>query len=158
MPLTRLKPAVPKHWLLAIAGGVWLAAGIVLCRLAWQWLQAMPLPTAVAVLLGGALLAVGFHRYLLVRIVRRNMTRIARYADKGCLFAFQAWRSYLLILVMIVMGAFLRHTPLPREILAVLYAAMGGALALSSLSYFVGLRRRGRPPPRASSDTDKPSI
>lgn len=155
MPLARLKPAVPKHWLVAIAGGVWLAAGIALCRLAWGWLQAMPLPTMAGLLLGGVLLAVGFHRFLLVRIVRRNMARIASYADKGCLFAFQAWRSYLLILVMIVLGAFLRHTALPREILAVLYAAMGGALVLSSLAYFAGLRHPGGSRAAAPSDEDE---
>ena len=158
MPLARLKPAVPKRWLIAIAGGVWLAAGIVLCRLAWKWLQAMPLPTTVALLLVGGLLALAFHRWLLARIVRRNMARIARYADRGCLFAFQAWRSYLLILAMIVMGAFLRHTALPREILAVLYAAMGGALALSSLTYFAGLRHHGDSRTNTSSKDDEHSI
>ena len=156
MSLARLKPAVPKHWLIAIAGGVWLAAGLLLCRLAWQWLQAMPLPTMAGLLLGGVLLALGFYRFLLARIVRRNMARIARYADRGCLFAFQAWRSYFLILVMIVLGAFLRHTALPREILAVLYTAMGGALALSSLAYFAGLRHHGRSRAHPSSNEDKP--
>ena len=155
MPLTRLKPAVPKYWLIAIAGGVWLAAGIALCRLAWKWLQAMPLPTMAGLLLGGILLAVGFQRFLLARIVRRNLARIASYADKGCLFAFQAWRSYLLILVMIVLGAFLRHTALPREILAVFYTAMGGALGLSSLAYFAALRRRDTTQTTAPSDEDE---
>jgi hypothetical protein len=158
MPLARLKPAVPKHWLIAIAGAVWLAAGIVLCGLAWKWLQTMPLPTMAGLLLGGILLAVGFHRFLLARIVHRNLARIARYADKGCLFAFQAWRSYLLILVMIALGAFLRHTALPREILAFLYAAMGGALALSSLAYFSGLRRYRGSCTNASSKDDEHSI
>lgn len=142
MPFARLKPAVPKHWLIAIAGGVWLAAGLMLCRLAWQWVAPTPASTAVGLVLAGTLLALGFHRLVLARLVRRNIARIERYADKGCLFAFQAWRSYGLILVMVVLGAFLRHTALPREILAVLYTAMGGALVLSSLAYFAGLRQR----------------
>ena len=39
MSLTRLKPAVPKHWLIAIAGLVWSGAGGMLCRMAWGWLR-----------------------------------------------------------------------------------------------------------------------
>lgn len=135
MSLSRLKPAVPKHWLIAIAGTVWLAAGIMLCRLAWTWLHAMPLARAVGLLSGGVLLALGFHQFLMARLVRRNLKRIDRYAEKGCVFAFQAWRSYLIILLMIALGAGLRHTAMPREILAVLYSAMGGALCMGSLSY-----------------------
>ena len=136
----RWKPAVAKHWLLAIAGGVWLAAGGMLGRMAWRWLQGQPPPTVASLLSVGLLLALLFHHFLLARLVRRNIARIENYADKGCVFAFQAWRSYLIILVMIVMGSFLRHTALPREILAVLYTAMGGALGLSSLIYFARFR------------------
>ena len=104
--------------------------------------SALAILTTVGIVLAGVLLALGFHHFVLARLVRRNMARIERYADKGCLFAFQAWRSYGLILVMVVLGALLRHTALPREILAVLYTAMGGALVLSSLAYFAGLRHR----------------
>jgi hypothetical protein len=142
MPLARLKPAVPKHWLIAIAGGVWLAVGILLLRLAWSWLQSMPPGRSAGLLAAGLLLALAFHRFLLSRLVRRNTARIDRYAEKGCLFAFQAWRSYLVILAMIAMGALLRHTALPREMLAVLYTAMGAALSLASLAYFGALRHR----------------
>jgi hypothetical protein len=56
---------------------------------------------------------------------------------------------------MIALGSVLRHTALPREILAVLYTAMGGALALASLIYFGGLRGNfaGR---RPSSTNNRP--
>jgi predicted ATP-grasp superfamily ATP-dependent carboligase len=146
MTTIHLKPAVPKQWLIAIAGLVWAAAGIMLGRLAWTWLRAMPALQAVGLAAAGGVLAIVFHRVLLRRLARRNMARIDNYADRGCVFAFQAWRSYLVILLMIAMGSFLRHTALPREILSLLYTAMGGGLLLSSLGYFHlfgKLRRRG---------------
>ncbi len=136
MPLTLLKPAVPKQWLMAIAGLVWSAAGGMLCHMAWGWLRPLPPLRIFSLIAAGLALALLLHRFMLARIARRNMDRICTYAEKGCVFAFQAWRSYLMILVMIAVGSFLRHTMISREILALLYTAMGGALILSSLAYF----------------------
>jgi hypothetical protein len=136
MSLTRLKPAVPKHWLIAIAGLVWSGAGGMLCHMAWSWLRPLAPLRITGLVAAGLLLALVLHRFMLARIARRNMDRICTYAERGCVFAFQAWRSYLIILVMIAAGSFLRHTMIPREILASLYTAMGGALILSSLPYF----------------------
>ena len=153
MTLVELKPAVPKHWLIAIAGMVWAAAGIMLARLAWSWLRAMPPLQAGGLLAAGLVLAAILHRFMLRRLARRNMVRIGNYADKGCLFAFQAWRSYFMILLMIAMGSFLRHTAIPRVYLALLYTAMGGALIFSSLGYFTHIghiRSRGAERPATS--------
>lgn len=151
MPLTLLKPAVPKQWLMAIAGLVWSAAGGMLCHMAWGWLRPLPPPRIFSLIAAGLALALLLHRFMLARIARRNMDRICTYAEKGCVFAFQAWRSYLMILVMIAVGSFLRHTMISREILALLYTAMGGALILSSLAYFflfwrVGVKGAACPP------------
>ncbi|MGD9333019.1 MAG: hypothetical protein PVJ53_17025 [Desulfobacterales bacterium] len=136
MPLEHFKPAVPKHWLIAIAGLVWSAAGAILCHGAWTWLRPLPSGRALALSAAGLGLAVVFHRVMLAPIADRNMGRICSYAERGCVFAFQAWRSYLVILTMMAMGFLLRHTPISRQILALLYSAMGGALILASLSYF----------------------
>jgi len=136
MTLAHLKPAVPKHWLIAIAGLVWSGAGGMLCHLAWEWLRPLPPLRITGLVAAGLVLALVLHRFMLARIARRNMDRICTYAERGCVFAFQAWRSYLIILVMIVAGSFLRHTMIPREFLASLYTAMGGALILSSLAYY----------------------
>jgi hypothetical protein len=135
MTLARIKPDVPKYWLIAIAGVVWSAVGAMLCHRAWGWLHPLNDLRLLALAATGLGLAFVFHRVMLERIARRNMSRICNYAERGCVFAFQAWRSYLIILVMIALGSFLRHTAMPREILAVLYTAMGGALILSSLAY-----------------------
>jgi hypothetical protein len=79
---------------------------------------------------------VAVYRYGFSRIARKNIRRISTKPENVCLFAFQAWRSYLLILVMMVLGYTLRHSHTPRLILTVIYAAVGTGLALSSTLYF----------------------
>ena len=141
MALMRLKPAVPKTWLIAIAGLVWFGVGVMLCRLAYVWLQ--PDSAGRRTLLGaaGVCLALVVQRLMLARVARRNIDRIETYAERGCLFAFQAWRSYLLIIAMIGLGITLRHSTLPRDWLAVAYLAMGGGLLLASMRYGAHLMR-----------------
>jgi hypothetical protein len=56
--------------------------------------------------------------------------------NKVCIFAFQAWKSYLIIVIMVGMGIALRHSPLPKPYLSVIYIGFGGAMILSGLRYF----------------------
>jgi hypothetical protein len=55
--------------------------------------------------------------------------------EKQCLFAFIPWKSYLMIALMITMGAILRHSSIPKPYLAILYTTIGLALILSSVRY-----------------------
>jgi hypothetical protein len=70
------------------------------------------------------------------RLVRQNLERIRSRPAKACLFGFQSWKSYLIVAVMVTMGAVLRHSGVPKPQLAVVYLAMGGAMVLSSPRYF----------------------
>ncbi len=54
---------------------------------------------------------------------------------KRCVFAFQSWKSYLIVVIMIAMGIGLRHSPIPKPYLSVLYIGIGLALILSSFRY-----------------------
>ena len=139
MRLSTLKPAVPKYWLIAIAGLVWSTVGVMLCRLAYQWLTVLYWVRAVSFGVIGVVLAVIANIFLFSGIARKNIDRISHYLDKGCVFAFQAWKSYLIIILMITLGIFMRRSALPRDYLAVLYAGMGGALFLSSFRYYIYL-------------------
>ena len=133
------KPAVPKKWLVAIAGVLWSAVGIGLCRLAVKWLWVLNLPKALVFAGVGVTIAVVVNVFMFSRIANKNIARIDCYSKKGCVFAFQAWRSYLIIMVMIAMGIFLRHSAFPRPYLALLYTSMGGALFLASFRYYAFL-------------------
>jgi hypothetical protein len=140
MPLAQHKPAVPRRWLLGLAGILWLLVGTVLCVRAGIWLAPQPphlLVLGAAVALGAGL-AVGRHG--LSRVARRNIGRIGEAPDRACVFSFQAWRGYLMIGVMVLLGSALRHSAVPRLYLAVLYAAMGVGLIWSSRLYLLSLR------------------
>lgn len=99
----------------------------------------------------GALLAAAgvagalvIHHFGFLRVVDKNLGRIAGLDDNPCVFAFQSWKSYALVAVMISAGIALRHSPVPKPILAALYIAIGGALVLSSVRYLRHFLRKGR--------------
>ncbi len=134
--LESCKPSVRRHWLFFAAGVVWLAVGIGLMAVACFWLyySAWPLRLVLAALglaLGGIVYSFGFFR-----IVRKNLRRIGGKPEVVCLFAFQGWRSYFLILAMMAMGYTIRHLPVPKAIDAVIYFTMGSALCCGSSRYF----------------------
>jgi hypothetical protein len=119
-----------------IAGLVWLAVGVALMLVgcSWFYVSAWPLNLVLAagsLPLGFIIYANGFSR-----IVRKNLNRIGTQPEKVCAFAFQGWRSYFLILLMMAMGYTVRHLPIPKYIDAVIYFAMGSALAFGSSLYF----------------------
>ncbi len=83
----------------------------------------------------GVVLALLAHHFGFLKIVDKNLERILPMDEKKCLFSFIPWKSYLIIVVMITMGAILRHSVIPKQYLAILYTAIGLALILSSVRY-----------------------
>jgi hypothetical protein len=131
----RWKPGVPKTILLLIAGILWTGTGIMLDSLSYFWLRAADAHSALWSVLTGFILALLIHHLGFLRIVDKNLGRILPMKGRRCLFSFMPWRSYLLIGLMISMGILLRHSPIPKIILSVLYTAIGTALILSSIRY-----------------------
>ena len=140
MLFSKLKPEAPTYWLIAAAGFTWSAVGILLCKLAHGWLDTLVFRTALLSGAAGMIGAVVAYHFVFSAIAQKNIDRLSLFPDKTCFFAFQAWKSYLIIVVMVALGAILRHSPIPREYLAALYLTIGGALLLSSLHYYVRLR------------------
>ena len=83
----------------------------------------------------GVVVALLVHHFGFLKIVDKNIERILPMVEKKCLFSFITWKSYLMILVMVTMGAWLRHSAIPHRFLAILYIGIGLALILSSLRY-----------------------
>ena len=136
MLLKRLKPSVSKYWLLTLAGLVWSTTGLMLCRLAYRWFIAMCWNGAIPLGIISILLASVVYRLGFSKIARININRLCMLTERTCIFAFQTWRGYLIIGVMILLGSTLRGSMIPRYYLAVLYTTIGGALFLASLSYY----------------------
>ena len=142
--IERLKPGVKKGWLHMLSGVMWSGVGVLLCHFAYEWLAAFPFGSVAVFILAGVVLAAVIYSYGFSRLANKNITRICSYTEKAvCLFAFQKWSSYPLVLVMIAMGIFLRkYAPIPKTYLSVLYIGLGGGLFLSSLHYYWHLVRQ----------------
>jgi hypothetical protein len=132
----QLNPAVPREWLLVIAGLMWSGVSLLLLNYALTWLS-HPV-SGINILLGtlGVIISIAANYYQFSKLARKNIDRILALNSRACLFAFQAWKGYIIIAVMISGGILLRSSVLPKPYLAVVYAAIGGALLQASLNYY----------------------
>lgn len=137
-PLHKHKPGVRKIWLHLTAGLMWLGAGIMLVGFASRWLKLVSISTLPLFVLAGIALGVGIHWFGFSKLAKKNIRRINSFAgERVCLLAFQEWKSYPLVAVMIALGIYLRiYSPIPKPILAIVYLGIGSGLFFSSLVYF----------------------
>jgi hypothetical protein len=140
----KLRPAVSKQWLFALAGFMWSTVGLMLCRQAYGWLAEISLEAGVilgALGMGMAMVAYGLG---FSKVAQKNIQRLDQVPPKVCIFAFQAWRGYITVGFMIGLGIVMRNSPVPKPYLAILYLTIGGALVFASFHYYVCLwRMRG---------------
>jgi hypothetical protein len=128
-------PRASKAVLLLLAGSLWFCVGIMLLYMAASWLLAAQDVNRVVFAAAGIALAMAVHRFGFLKIVDKNLARILPVDEKRCLFSFMPWKSYILIMIMMTLGALLRHSTIPRHYLAILYTGIGLALVLSSGRY-----------------------
>ncbi|MEJ2706492.1 MAG: hypothetical protein P8074_02645 [Anaerolineales bacterium] len=138
LDITRWKPGVPKDWLYGIAGLMWSGVGVMLCSFAYRWLAGRDTTQASIFALTGLGFAFVIFRFGFSKFASKNIHRLNDLKPrKVCIFAFQEWKSYPLVAVMIGMGIALRlYLPIPKPYLAVLYEGIGGGLFLSSFLYY----------------------
>jgi len=128
---------VPKHYLYLISGVMWSAVGIMLITLATFWLQNLNTSYPVLIVIAGIIpgLLVAFYGFSYV--VTKNIRRIAGLETRVSVFAFQAWHSYILIVVMMAMGIYIRHSGLiPMILKTPVYYTIGVALAVAGIRYY----------------------
>ena len=132
-------PAVNRSMLLLMAGLLWTLVGLALCSMAVYWMVTAPgnwiAALTVGLIAGAAVYYFGFRK-----LADKNKIRLREQAPgKGrvCLFAFQSWRSYIIIVIMMALGYTLRHLPIGRMYLVPIYLAIGTGLLLASLLYYI---------------------
>ena len=130
--IDKYKPTVTNTFLLFLAGIVWECVGIMLLFLAFSWLSITSNTDFYLYSGAGILLALLVHHFGFLKIVDKNLKRILQMNG---LFSFIPWKSYLVIVAMVAMGALLRHSMIPKKDLAILYIGIGLALILSSVRY-----------------------
>jgi len=134
--------AVSRKALRLLAGVVWSAVGLALCVVAAYWLITTQGIWYVSLIIG-IIAGMIVYRFGFMRLVLKNKLRIYEQApgrDKVCVFAFQSWRSYGIIIIMMGMGYGLRHLPVSRLFLVPIYLAIGIGLFLASLHYYAGVQ------------------
>jgi len=143
---TKWIPAAKKIWLHLTAGIIWSGVGILLVAFAAGWLGTVHSWVVLLLVLAGLLLASAIYFFGFSKLASGNIQRIIDIPkERVCLFAFQKWTSYPLVLVMIAMGIYLRQfSPIPKPYLAILYLGLGASLFASSLQYYSQVIRTTR--------------
>ena len=127
--LTRLKPGVSVNGHLFTAALIWSIVGLSLMVMGYLWVsQAAREWFAVPALGVGTVKSF----FLLDRAARKNISRILHFENRPCIGSVYSFKGWALVLVMIVLGRFLRASAVPREYVGVLYLAVGWGLFFSS--------------------------
>lgn len=135
----RYKPAASRRVQRLLAANLWSLVGTGLGIAGTVWTVGAAHGVLLATLVAVAA-AAGWAkgRFVLAKTARRTLVRIERRGDGRCLGGFLSWKSWGLVLTMIVGGRLLRASPLPRTILGPVYLAIGVALLTASLVFWRG--------------------
>ncbi len=131
------KPTVRNYWLLILSGLMWSGVGVLLNYLAMNWLMRYQHNIAIFAAIIGVILGVGIAVFGFSKIANKNIHRILNFPNRVCLFAFQEWKGYILIGVMMTIGIYLRHSKfVSKLLLSLIYIGIGSALFFSSFLYY----------------------
>jgi hypothetical protein len=134
----KLTPSVKKEGLYLFAGLMWSGVGIYLSSLTIEWFRPVDKRIVVFFVAVGLVLAFLIYWFGFSTFALRNIQRIELIPKLNvCIFAFQQWTSYPLVVFMISLGIFLRkYSPLPKTWLGTMYLGIGGSLFLASYHYY----------------------
>ncbi len=132
MDPAKIPPIVNKKWLYLFAGSIWFIVGLFLMSLAIGWFEVLSSQRRVLYVLMGISLSIPYLIMFLV-ISGRNIDRIKTMPESVSLFNFQPWYSYVIVVVMMSLGIMLRHSPLPKTDLGILYTTIAVAISIASL-------------------------
>lgn len=128
--LQAYKPAASSKTHLLLAAVMWSIVGSLLLTFGAVWtvtavLGVWLLPVAISI---GIVKA----RFVLNRTAARMINRIRTRGDGRCLGGFISVWSWLLVIAMMTAGRLLRHSPLPRMVVGLIYVTVGVALLFAS--------------------------
>ncbi len=130
-------PKVHKNILILISGIMWTGVGLFLIRLSFRWFFLLSTNEMIFVIIAGVLSGIAIAYFGFSNLAIKNINRINTYKENVCVWAFQKWTTYLLIVFMISLGVFMRNASfIPKFLLSYIYIVMGLALFLSSFNYY----------------------
>jgi len=115
--------------------------------LAWEWIFTPRVNSPWTYLAAGFILTGLIYYFGFSRLAQKNSQRIEDHpVEKPCLFAFQEWHSYPLVIFMIALGIGLRkYSPIPKPLLGIMYLGIGGGLGTASLHYYQAIIKKFLP-------------
>jgi hypothetical protein len=135
--LMKLKPEVDRKWLIMLSALMWSGVGVLLNWIASKWFGKFENWQMIIALTAGPLSGMIIAVFGFGNLAKKNLNRILDYPAKVCLFAFQRWQMYFLIVFMMSLGIYMRSTNfIPKFLLASVYIGIGTALFLSSFVYY----------------------
>lgn len=126
---------VDKKVLILLPGIMWCGVGVMLIHFAVIWLWPYQPKEQVMFYSFGFLAAMPIHHFGFLKIADKNISRLMPITDKRNVFSFMTWKSYLIVVFMVSLGIFLRHSAIPKRYLSILYNGIGLALFLSGIRY-----------------------
>ena len=131
-------PKVNKKILIFTAGFIWAVGGFMLLRKGI--LLSDKISSSIFLILLVLGIAIGLTKMYFVfrKVIARNVVRINAYKKgKVCFFAFQKWKFYVLISLMVGLGIFMSKTNyVSHEVIFVVDIAVGTGLFSASIFYF----------------------
>ena len=136
---------------LAVVGSLWFAVGTGLALVGSSWLVTRGGPGSW--LLVPVALGVGWAKatWVLAPMADRTADRIRSGPDRRPLQAVFPSRTWLLVALFMTLGALLRRSSIPRDLLGLVYVAVGSGLVLASTRSWMA--RRDLLDPRFSGDS-----
>lgn len=131
-----LIPKVPKRWLIAVAGLVWIIAGVNV------FLIGRPLlmdhwTSPYLPLLGATVVFCAFYQLIFSRMVKKHNKRIMSFTDdKVRILKFFDTRSYIIMAVMMTLGIVVRRSNIFKPLwVGAFYSGLGAALIAAGLFF-----------------------
>lgn len=133
-------PRVKKNILILISGVLWTGVGILLINIASRWFALLSQNELIFSIVFGIILGTAISYFGFSKLALKNIERINLYTNKVCVWAFQKWQTYFLIIFMISLGVFMRKTSIvPKFLLTPMYIGIGFALFTASFKYYIFL-------------------
>lgn len=133
--IRRFKPGVARKVHIFCAAGLWTFIGFFLL---YRGIVLLSGAEALWLALPGVLAGCVKSLLVLDRSARRGLERIELFSDNTCIGAIYSWKTWLLVLAMMVMGMMLRRFALSPMIVGTLCIAIGWALVFSSRLAWMG--------------------
>ena len=127
--LSRLKPGASPRTHLFFASALWTTIGLLLL------LRGLVYLTQEKFLIGAVIgLALGLakSRFILDKSALKGVERIKQFGDNTCIGAVYSWKTWLLVISMILLGMLLRMSSFPASLIGIICVAIGCALIFSS--------------------------